>query len=82
MNRLDRNDSLALMRILTAVVRSTSTTAIRLARVSLRNDRQFDEFQRTLRKEEADAKATCLKACKDFGFVDGAVDMEDLKHMR
>ncbi len=82
MNRLDRNDSLALMRILVHVERQVTSEALRLARASIRNDRQYDEIQKSLRGRATEAKNLCLKACQDLGFVDNSLNAEDVRHMR
>jgi hypothetical protein len=82
MDRLDRNDSLALMRILAHVERQVTSEALRLARISLRNDNQFKEVQRSLRAKATESKNLCLKACQDLGFVDRSVTDEDLRSMR
>lgn len=82
MDRLDRNDSLALMRIMAHVERQVTSEALRLARISLRNDRQFEEVQRALRAKSTESKNLCLKACQDLGFVDRSLTVEDLRHMR
>ncbi len=82
MERLNRNDSLALLRILVNVDRSVGNKSVEMARMALKNDRQFEEFQRQVKTEQARAKTLCLKACQDLGFVDKTVTEEDLKYMR
>jgi len=82
MNRLDRNDSLALMRILVHVERQVTSEALRLARVSIRNDRQYEGVQRSLRAKSTESRDLCLKAAQDLGFVDQSLTPDDLRHMR
>lgn len=82
MDRLDRNDSLALMRILTHVERQVTSEALHLARISIRNDRQFDEVQKSLRAKATESKELCLRSCQDLGFVDKSITVDDLRHMR
>lgn len=82
MDRLDRNDSLALMRILTNVERQVTSESIRLARASIRNDRQFNEVHKSLRAKATESMNLCLKACQDLGFVDKSLLPDDLRHMR
>lgn len=82
MIRLDRNDSLALLRILISVERQVSSEALRMAKVAIRNDRQFDEVQKSIRFKGREARELCLKSAQDLGFIDQSITPEDLRHMR
>jgi hypothetical protein len=82
MDRLDRNDSLALMRILAHVERQVTGEALRVARIAIRNDRQYDEVHRALRAKATEAKNLCLRSCQDLGFVDKSITPDDLRNMR
>ncbi len=53
-----------------------------MAGASIRNDRQYDEVQKSLRAKATEAKNLCLKACQDLGFVDKSITPEDVRHMR
>lgn len=82
MTRLDRNDSLALMRILIHVERQVSSEALSMARAAIRNDRQHDEIQKSIRFKGREARDQCLKNAQDLGFVDLSITTDDLRHMR
>ncbi len=71
-----------LLRMLVGTQRQTSRAAIELAKVSLKNDRQFNAFVRKLREAENQAALTCLRAAQEFGYVSKEVGPEELRFMR
>ena len=79
--RLDRESSLRLFRCLIGSHRGLSHKAIDQARMALKNDRQFSQFQRSLRGEERRSREELLSNLKNLGIVDLTVCDEDLRHM-
>ncbi len=73
---------MVVLRQLTAVERTVASEAIGLFGVSIKNDRQVQEFRRILRGTEAQAKGTCLKALQDFGYLDLSIGPDDLRTLR
>ena len=85
MDRLDRNDSLALLRLLVHVERQVTSHALSVTRMALpptKNDRQFDEAQKSIRAQATEALNLCLHACQTQGFVDQSLTKDDLRHLR
>jgi hypothetical protein len=82
MTRLDRNESMTLMRILVKAQRETSHEAIDLARLSLKNDRQFEAFQKVLRGIEKRQREEALSVAQSLGIIDFSVTADDLRTMR
>lgn len=50
--------------------------------MSLRNDRQFDQFERSIRGAERRIREEILANLKSLGIADPSVEPEDLRHMR
>lgn len=80
--RLDRESTLRLFRCMIGNHRGLSHTAIDQARMSFKNDRQFDQFERSLRSKERSLREELLKNLQNLGIADSSVTKEDLRHMR
>lgn len=82
MARLDREETLKLFRCLVGSQRSLTHQALDQARMSVRNDRQYDQFERSLRGAERRLREELLLNLKNLGVADPSVESEDLRHMR
>lgn len=80
--RLDREETLRLFRCLVGSHRALSHQALDQARMALRNDRQFDQFERSLRGGERRLREELLLNLKNLGIAESSVTEEDLRHMR
>ena len=80
--RLDRESTLRLFRCLIGNHRGLSHQAIDQARMSFKNDRQFNQFERSLRGAERGLREELLKNLKNLGIADTSVTQDDLRHMR
>ena len=82
MARLDREETLRLFRCLVGSNRALAHVALDQARMSLRNDRQFQQFERSMRGEERVQREELLTNLKNLGIADPSVLAEELRHMR
>ena len=80
--RLDREATLRLCRCLVGAQRGLTHKALDQARMSLKNDRQFDQFERSLRGEERRLREETLANLINLGIADPTVGPDDLRHMR
>jgi len=80
--RLDRESTLRLFRCLVGSHRGLSHKAIDQARMALKNDRQFQQFERSLRGEERRLREELLSNLQNLGIADPSVSDDDLRHMR
>ncbi len=80
--RLDREATLRLFRCVVGGQRSLSHQALDQARMSLRNDRQFEQFERSIRGAERRIREEMLANLKSLGLCDPTVSDDDLRHMR
>jgi hypothetical protein len=80
--RLDREETLRLFRCVVGSQRGLSHVALDQARMSLRNDRQFEQFERSLRGQERRVREELLGNLKNLGIADPSVGSDDLRHMR
>lgn len=80
--RLDREATLRLFRCVVGGQRSLSHQSLDQARMSLRNDRQFDQFERSIRGAERRIREEILANLKSLGIADPSIEPEDLRHMR
>lgn len=80
--RLDREGTLRLFRCVVGNHRAISHQALDQARMSLRNDRQFEQFERSLRGSSRKLLEELLTNLKVLGIADPSVTADDLRHMR
>ena len=80
--RLDREETLRLFRCVVGSHRGLANTAMDQGRMSLKNDRQFQQFERSLRGEERRLREELLMNLRALGLADPSVSSEDLRHMR
>ncbi len=80
--RLDRDATLRLFRCLVGSQRALAHQALDQARMSLRNDRQFDQFERSIRGAERRQREELLANLVGLGLADPSVGPDDLRHMR
>jgi hypothetical protein len=79
---LDREQTLRLFRCLVGSQRGLTHTALDQARMALRNDRQFQQFERSLRGEERRLREELLMNLRNLGIADPSVTAEELRHLR
>lgn len=82
MAKLDREETLRLFRCVIGCNRDLSHVALDQARMSIRNDRQFWQFERSLRGAERSRREELLSNLVSLGIADRSVTEDDLRHMR
>lgn len=80
--RLDAEDSRVLLRMFVNINRRLGTDAIRLAESSLKNDRQFKAFQRTIRGKQTEGLTMFVRAAQDFGYLSQEISPDEIAHIR
>ncbi len=81
MQRLDRNESLMLLRDLMPPIRDFAAEAIGLVSVSVKHEPQKKALHARIRKAQKQTVANSLKILQDMGFVDKGITMDDLRFM-
>jgi hypothetical protein len=79
---LDREATLKLFRCVIGNHRGLSHAALDLARVALKNDRQLQQFERTIRGAERGLREELLANLRNLGIADPSVGADELRHMR
>ncbi len=78
----DRNETLTIFRAFVHGQRLITHAALDIARAALRNDRQFAQFERSMRGKEREVREYILANLQQLGLADKNVSGDDLRHMR